>query len=212
MTSVCETDSTDESGATETAKIDTHIDGGRRRPYAVDVAARRVHPPPQRPQPSQVVNANEFPQKRVSVFKRLSNSETPTTRRVMAGKQISVIPAATTTLPTGISMPGRNDAEASLSGGRPSRRQRRRMNAELRAQQMLQVHPSTLPAQEPEASVSTQNKFKNLKWVKRNSSTGELKRSFWEQQPQALAPQKKKEPKILSAKVHRVLKTVKEKV
>ncbi|KAL0922189.1 hypothetical protein M5K25_006157 [Dendrobium thyrsiflorum] len=180
------------------------------RPYTTDVAARHVHPPPRRPQPTQVITANEFPQRRVSVFKRLSNSETPATRRVVAGKQISVLPATTTTLPTGLSMPGRNDAEASSSGGRPSRRQRRRMNAELRAQQLLQVHPSTLSAQEPEASVPTQNKFTNLKWVKRNSSTGELKQSFWEQQPQAPVPQKKKEPETLSGRVHRVLKTVKE--
>ncbi|KAL0928508.1 hypothetical protein M5K25_000392 [Dendrobium thyrsiflorum] len=181
------------------------------RPYAADVAARHVHPPPQRPQPAEVITANEFPQRRVSVFKRLSNSETPATRRVVAGKQISVLPATTTTLPTGFSVPGRNDVEASSSGGRPSRRQRRRMNAELRAQQLLQVHPSTLPAQEPEASVPTQNKFTNLKWVKRNSSTGELKQSFWEQRPQASVPQKKKEPETLSGRVHRVLKTVKEK-
>ncbi|KAL0912214.1 hypothetical protein M5K25_018175 [Dendrobium thyrsiflorum] len=186
-------------------------EGPAGRPYAADVAARHVHPPPRRSQPAQVVNANEFPQRRVSVFKRLSNSETPATRRVMDGKQISVLPATTTTLPTGLSMPGRNDAEASSSGGRPSRRQRRRMNAELRAQQLLQVHPSTLPAQEPEASVPTQNKFTNLKWVKRNSSTGELKQSFWEQRPQAPVPQKKKEPETLSGRVHRVLKTVKEK-
>ncbi|KAL0915353.1 hypothetical protein M5K25_015765 [Dendrobium thyrsiflorum] len=180
------------------------------RPYTTDVAARHVHPPPRRPQPTQVITANEFPQRRVSVFKRLSNSETPATRRVVAGKQISVLPTATTTLPTGLFVSGRNDAEASSSGGRPSRRQRRRMNAELRAQQLLQVHPSTLSAQEPEASVPTQNKFTNLKWVKRNSSTGELKQSFWEQQPQALVPQKKKEPETLSGRVHRVLKTVKE--
>ncbi|KAL0915414.1 hypothetical protein M5K25_015826 [Dendrobium thyrsiflorum] len=180
------------------------------RPYAADVAARHVHPPPRRPQPTQVITANEFPQRRVSVFKRLSNSETPATRRVVTGKQISVLPATTTTLPTGLSMPGRNDVEASSSGGRPSRRQRRRMNAELRARQLLQVHPSTLPAQEPEASVPTQNKFTNLKWVKRNSSTGELKQSFWEQRPQAPVPQKKKEPETLSGRVHRVLKTVKE--
>ncbi|KAL0907790.1 hypothetical protein M5K25_022227 [Dendrobium thyrsiflorum] len=185
-------------------------EGPAGRPYAADVAARHVHPPPRRPQPAEVITANEFPQRRVSVFKRLSNSETPTTRRVVAGKQISVLPTATTTLPTGFSMPGRNDAEASSSGGRPSRRQRRRMNAELRAQQLLQVHPSTLPAQEPEASVPTQNKFTNLKWVKRNSSTGELKQSFWEQRPQAPVPQKKKEPETLSGRVHRVLKTVKE--
>ncbi|KAL0903557.1 hypothetical protein M5K25_027945 [Dendrobium thyrsiflorum] len=185
-------------------------EGPAGRPYAADVAARHLHPPPRRPQPTQVITANEFPQRRVSVFKRLSNSETPATRRVMDGKQISVLPATTTTLPTGLSMPGRNDAEASSSGGRPSRRQRRRMNAELRARQLLQVHPSTLSAQEPEASVPTQNKFTNLKWVKRNSSTGELKQSFWEQQPQALVPQKKKEPETLSGRVHRVLKTVKE--
>ncbi|KAL0914111.1 hypothetical protein M5K25_017615 [Dendrobium thyrsiflorum] len=180
------------------------------RPYTTDVAARHVHPPPRRPQPTQAITANEFSQRRVSVFKRLSNSETLATRRVMDGKQISVLPATTTTLPTGFSVPGRNDAEASSSGGRPSRRQRRRMNAELRAQQLLQVHPSTLSAQEPEASVPTQNKFTNLKWVKRNSSTGELKQSFWEQRPQAPVPQKKKEPETLSGRVHRVLKTVKE--
>ncbi|KAL0912774.1 hypothetical protein M5K25_016177 [Dendrobium thyrsiflorum] len=186
-------------------------EGPAGRPYSADVAARHVHPQPRRPQPAQVITANEFPQRRVSVFKRLSNSETPATRRVVVGKQISVLPATTTTLPTGLSMPGRNDAEASSSGGRPSRRQRRRMNAELRARQLLQVHPSTLSAQEPEASVPTQNKFTNLKWVKRNSSTGELKQSFWEQQPQAPVPQKKKEPETLSGRVHRVLKTVKEK-
>ncbi|KAL0923387.1 hypothetical protein M5K25_007441 [Dendrobium thyrsiflorum] len=186
-------------------------EGPAGRPYAADVAARHVHPPPRRPQPAEVITVNEFPQRRVSVFKRLSNSETPTTRRVMDGKQISVLPATTTTLPTGLFVPGRNDAEASSSGGRPSRRQRRRMNAELRAQQLLQVHPSTLSAQEPKASVPTQNKFTNLKWVKRNSSTGELKQSFWEQQPQAPVPQKKKEPETLSGRVHRVLKTVKEK-
>ncbi|KAL0907190.1 hypothetical protein M5K25_025739 [Dendrobium thyrsiflorum] len=158
-------------------------EGPTRRPYAADVAA---------------------------LFKRLSNCETPATRRVVVGKQISMLPATTTTLPTGLFVPGRSDAEASSSGGRPSRRQRRRMNAELRAQQLLQVHPSTLSAQEPEASVPTQNKFTNLKWVKRNSSTGELKQSFWEQQPQAPVPQKKKEPETLSGRVHRVLKTVKE--
>ncbi|KAL0907670.1 hypothetical protein M5K25_022093 [Dendrobium thyrsiflorum] len=185
-------------------------EGPAGRPYAADVAARHVHPPPRRSQPAEVITANEFPQRRVSVFKRLSNSETPATRRVMTGKQISVLPTATTTLPTGFSVPGRNDVEASSSGGRPSRRQRRRMNAELRAQQLLQVHPSTLSAQEPEASVPTQNRFANLKWVKRNSSTGELKQSFWEQRPQAPVPQKKKEPETLSGRVHRVLKTVKE--
>ncbi|KAL0917573.1 hypothetical protein M5K25_012646 [Dendrobium thyrsiflorum] len=163
--------------------MDTEGPAGRH--YAADVAARHVHPPPRRPQPAQVITANEFPQRRVSVFKRLSNSET----QQQEG----------------------NDAEASSSGGRPSRRQRRRMNAELRARQLLQVHPSTLSAQEPEASVPTQNKFTNLKWVKRNSSTGELKQSFWEQQPQAPVPQKEKEPETLSGRVHRVLKIVKEK-
>ncbi|KAL0920355.1 hypothetical protein M5K25_009484 [Dendrobium thyrsiflorum] len=185
-------------------------EGPAGRPYTADVVARPVHPPPRRPQLAEVITANEFPQRRVSVFKRLSNSKTPETRRVVTGKQISVLPTSTTTLPTGLFVPGRNDAEASSSGGRPSRRQRRRMNAELRAQQLLQVHPSTLSAQEPEASVPTQNKFTNLKWVKRNSSTGELKQSFWEQQPQAPVPQKKKEPETLSGRVHRVLKTVKE--
>ncbi|KAL0928798.1 hypothetical protein M5K25_000721 [Dendrobium thyrsiflorum] len=65
--------------------------------------------------------------------------------------------------------------------------------------------------QELEANIPTQNEFTNLKWVKRNSSTGELKKSFWEQHSEvSIAPQKKKEPETLSARVYRVLKTVKE--
>ncbi|XP_020696838.2 uncharacterized protein LOC110109948 [Dendrobium catenatum] len=86
------------------------------------------------------------------------------------------------------------------------------MNAELRAQhQQLPVHPSNLSAQESEANIPTRNGFANLKWVKRNNSTGELKKSFWDQRSEALIPPRKKEPKTLSARVYRVLKIVKEK-
>ncbi|KAL0928786.1 hypothetical protein M5K25_000709 [Dendrobium thyrsiflorum] len=48
-------------------------------------------------------------------------------------------------------------------------------------------------------------------WVKRNSSTGELKKSFWEQRCEVPTPPKKKGPKSLYARVYRVLRTVKEK-
>ncbi|KAL0905963.1 hypothetical protein M5K25_024416 [Dendrobium thyrsiflorum] len=106
----------------------------------------------------------------------------------------------------------KNDAEASSSGERLTRRQRRKRNAELRAQQQLvPAHPSNQSAQEPQVNVPTRNKFTDLKWVKRNSSTGELKKSFWDRQPEVPAPpQKKKESESLSARVYRVLKTVKE--
>ncbi|KAL0921439.1 hypothetical protein M5K25_008509 [Dendrobium thyrsiflorum] len=108
--------------------------------------------------------------------------------------------------------PRKNNAEASSSGERLTRRQRRKMNAKLRAQQQLvPVHPSNRPVLEPEANVPIRNKFTDLKWVKRNSSSGELKKSFWDRQPEVPVPQKKKEPESLSARVYRVLKTVKEK-
>ncbi|KAL0913885.1 hypothetical protein M5K25_017377 [Dendrobium thyrsiflorum] len=101
--------------------------------------------------------------------------------------------------------------EASSSGERLTRRQRRKRNAELRAQQQLvPAHPSNQSAQETQANVPTWNKFTDLKWVKRNSSTGELKKSFWEQRREVPTPPKKKEPESLSARVYRVLKTVKE--
>ncbi|PKU61262.1 hypothetical protein MA16_Dca029011 [Dendrobium catenatum] len=130
----------------------------------------------------------------------------------MNGGRVSVVTTNTTPLPTRLSAPEKYDAEASSSGGRPTRRQRRKKNAELRAQQQqLSIHPSNLPAQESEANIPTRNGFVNQKWVKRNSSIGELKKSFWDRRPEAPIPPRKKGPKTLSARVYRVLKTVKEK-
>lgn len=161
------------------------------------------------------ITARGAAQGRVSVFERLSQSETLTAKRVVTGRKISVVTANTTTLPREPVAPGKYDTEASSSGGRLNRRerrQRRKRNAELRAQQLpVPVHPSNLPAQEPEINIPTQNRFSNLKWVKRNSSSGELKQSFWERRPEAPTPQKTREPERLSARVHRVLKTIKEK-
>ncbi|KAL0920793.1 hypothetical protein M5K25_009962 [Dendrobium thyrsiflorum] len=175
-----------------------------RRPRPTEAPIRRVHLPAPRP-------TTEQPRRKVSVFERLSQSEAPTAKRVVSGGRISMMAANTTTLPTGLSAPGRYDAEASSSGGRLTRRQRRKKNAELRAQQQFLVHPSNLSAQEVEANVPTRNKFSDLKWVKRNSPTGELKQSFWDQRHEVPVPQKKREPETLSARVYRVLKTVKEK-
>ncbi|KAL0925351.1 hypothetical protein M5K25_003672 [Dendrobium thyrsiflorum] len=62
-----------------------------------------------------------------------------------------------------------------------------------------------------EATIPTRNGFSNLKWVKRNSSTGELKKSFWEQRCEVPTPPKKKEHESLFARVYRVLTIVKEK-
>lgn len=150
--------------------------------------------------------------RRISVFERLSQPEARATKRIVADGRISVVAANPTFLPTGLSAPGKNTSEASSSGGKLTRRQRRKMNAELRAQQLLvPVHPSNLPAPEHIANVPTRNKFTDLRWVKRNSPTGELKKSFWDQQSEVPAPSRKKEPETLSARVYRVLKTVKEK-
>ncbi|KAL0904044.1 hypothetical protein M5K25_026116 [Dendrobium thyrsiflorum] len=177
-----------------------------RRPHSAEASARHAHLSAPRAATAQ------DPRRRISVFERLSQPEAPATTRIVTGGRISVVTANTTTLPTGVSVPRKNDAEASSSGERLTRRQRRKRNAELRAQQQLvPAHPSNQSAQEPQANVPTRNKFTDLKWVKRNSSTGELKKSFWDRQPEVPAPpQKKKEPESLSARVYRVLKTVKE--
>ncbi|KAL0923802.1 hypothetical protein M5K25_004577 [Dendrobium thyrsiflorum] len=179
---------------------------GRNTKRSTETSARRAHL--LAPQATTAQN----PHGRISVFDRLSQSEAPTIKRSMTGGRISVVTANTTTRPTGMSVPGKNNAEASSSGERLTRRQRRKMNAKLRAQQQLvPVHPSNQPVLEPEANVPIRNKFTDLKWVKRNSSSGELKKSFWDRQPEVSVPQKKKEPESLSARVYRVLKTVKEK-
>ncbi|KAL0926696.1 hypothetical protein M5K25_002940 [Dendrobium thyrsiflorum] len=179
---------------------------GRNTERSTETSARRAHL--LAPQATTAQN----PRGRISVFDRLSQSEAPTIKRSMTGGRISVVTANTTTRPTGMSVPGKNNAEASSSGERLTRRQRRKMNAKLRAQQQLvPVHPSNQPVLEPEANVPIRNKFTDLKWVKRNSSSGELKKSFWDRQPEVSVPQKKKEPESLSARVYRVLKTVKEK-
>ncbi|KAL0928452.1 hypothetical protein M5K25_000333 [Dendrobium thyrsiflorum] len=151
-----------------------NIERSTRRLNATEAPTRRVHLPAPRP-------TTEQPRRKVSVFERLSQSEAPTAKRVVSGGRISVVAANITTLPTGLSAPGTYDAEASSSGGRLTRRQRRKKNAELRAQQQFLVHPSNLSAQEVEANVPTRNKFSDLKWVRRNSPTGELKQSFWDQ-------------------------------
>ncbi|KAL0916628.1 hypothetical protein M5K25_014155 [Dendrobium thyrsiflorum] len=153
----------------------------------------------------------DIPQGRTSVFERLSQRETLTAKRVVDGRKISVVTANTTALPRETVTSGKYDAEASSSGGRLNRRQRRKRNAELRAQQLpVPVHPSNIPAQELEANIPTQNKFTDLKWVKRNSSTGEIKQSFWEPRPEVPIPQTRG-PERLSARVYRVLKTVRDK-
>ncbi|KAL0903737.1 hypothetical protein M5K25_028135 [Dendrobium thyrsiflorum] len=177
-----------------------------RRPHSTETSARRAHLSAPR------ATTAQNPRGRISVFDRLSQSEAPTIKRSMTGGRISVVTTNTTTLPAGVSVPRKNNIEASSSGERLTRRQRRKMNAELRAQQMMPVHPSNQPALEPEANIPIRNKFADLRWVRRNSSSGELKKSFWDRQPGVLAPPpKKKEPESLSARVYRVLKTVKEK-
>ncbi|KAL0907610.1 hypothetical protein M5K25_022029 [Dendrobium thyrsiflorum] len=188
-----------------TSAYGTDSERPARRPHSAETSARRAHlSAPQ-------VTTTQDPRGRIFVFERLSQSEAPTIKRSMTGGRISVVTANTTNLPTGPSTPGRNNIEVFSSGGRLTRRQRRKMNPELRAQQqVVPVHPSNLPAHELEANVPTRNRFADMRWVKRNSSTGELKKSFWDRQHEVIAPQEKKEPESLSARVYQVLKTVKE--
>ncbi|KAL0903999.1 hypothetical protein M5K25_026067 [Dendrobium thyrsiflorum] len=192
--------------ATATPAYGTDSERPARRPHSAEASARHAHLSAPR------ATTAQDPRRRISVFERLSQPEALATTRIVTGGRISVVTANTTTLPTGVSVPRKNDAEASSSGERLTRRQRRKRNAELRAQQQLvPAHPSNQSAQETQANVPTRNKFTDLKWVKRNSSTGELKKSFWDRKPEVpTPPQKKKEPESLSARVYRVLKTVKE--
>ncbi|KAL0915746.1 hypothetical protein M5K25_013199 [Dendrobium thyrsiflorum] len=173
------------------------------------ITARTTVPRAHLPVPQ--TTARDIPQGRTSVFERLSQPETLTAKRVVDGRKVSVVTADTTALPRETVTSGIYDAEASSSGGRLNRRQRRKRNAELRVQQLpVPVHPSNIPAEELQTNIPTRNKFTDLKWVKRNSSTGELKQSFWEHRPEAPTPQIRG-PERLSARVHRVLKTVKDK-
>ncbi|KAL0923445.1 hypothetical protein M5K25_007502 [Dendrobium thyrsiflorum] len=176
-----------------------------RRPHCTETSARRAHLSAPR------ATTAQDPRRRISVFERLYQPETPATKRIVTDGRVSVVIANTTTLPTGSPASGNNNVETSSSGGRLTRRQRRKRNAELRAQQQFSTHPSNVPAQELEATIPTRNGFSNLKWIKRNSSTGELKKSFWDQRREVPTPPKKKEPESLSSRVYRVLRTVKEK-
>ncbi|KAL0928756.1 hypothetical protein M5K25_000677 [Dendrobium thyrsiflorum] len=173
------------------------------------ITARTTVPRAHLPAPQ--TTARDIPQGRTSVFERLSQPEILTAKRVVDGGKIFVVTANTTALPRETVAPGKYDAEASSSGGKLNRRQRRKRNAELRAQQLpLPVHPSNIPAEELQANIPTRNKFTDLRWVKRNNSTGELKQSFWERRLEAPTPQIRG-PERLSARVHQVLKTVKDK-
>ncbi|KAL0909817.1 hypothetical protein M5K25_020715 [Dendrobium thyrsiflorum] len=184
------------------------VQGHSARPNSAETYARCTYSVQQQ-QAARTATTKVVQQNRTSVFERLSQPELSTVKKTDVKQKTLPILSSVITLPTEPFVPGRHDHEASSYGGKLSRRQKRKLNAKLRAQQPLPVHPSTLPALEPEANVPTQNKFANLKWVKRNSSTGKLKQSFWEQQQQTTAPQKKKY-ETLSARVHRVLKVAKE--
>ncbi|KAL0910927.1 hypothetical protein M5K25_019023 [Dendrobium thyrsiflorum] len=151
-----------------TAKLDS-AETYARRAYSV-----------QQPRVARTATAKVVQQNRTSVIERLSHLEVSTVKKTDIKQKTLPILSSLITLPNEPFVPGRHDHEASSSGGRLSRRQRRKLNARLRAQQPLLVHPSTMPALEPEANIPTQNKFANLKW--------------------------KKKYETLSARVHRVLK------
>ncbi|KAL0911372.1 hypothetical protein M5K25_019508 [Dendrobium thyrsiflorum] len=169
------------------------VQGHSARPNSAETYARRAYSVQQQ-QAARTATTKVVQQNRTSVFERLSHPEVSTVKKTDIKQKTLPILSSVITLPTEPFVPGRHDHEASSSGGKLTRRQRRKLNAKLRAQQPLPVHPSTLPALEPEANVPTQNKFTNLKW---------------EQQQQTPAPQKKKY-ETLSARVHRILKVARE--
>ncbi|KAL0910729.1 hypothetical protein M5K25_018812 [Dendrobium thyrsiflorum] len=114
--------------AARTFFVSTHgvnSEGLARRPHYTETFACRAHLSAPR------VTTAQDPPMRISVFERISQSEAPTTKRIMIGGRISMVAANTTTLPTGMSVPEKNNVEASSSGGKLTRRQRRKMNAEL---------------------------------------------------------------------------------
>ncbi|KAL0911853.1 hypothetical protein M5K25_017780 [Dendrobium thyrsiflorum] len=130
------------------------VQGHSARPNSVEIYARRAYSV-QQPQATRSATAIEVQQNRTSVFERLSHPEVSIVKRTDIKQKTLPILSSVITLPTEPFVPGRHDHEASSSGGRLSRRQRRKLNAELRARQPLPVHPSTLPALEPEANVPT---------------------------------------------------------
>ncbi|KAL0923691.1 hypothetical protein M5K25_007758 [Dendrobium thyrsiflorum] len=162
---------------------DMTVQGHSARPDSAETYARRAYSV-QQPRAVRTATAKAVQQNRTSVFERLSHPEVSAVKKTDIKQKTLPILSSVITLPTEPFVPGRHDHEASSSRGKLSRRQRRKLNAKLRAQQPLPVHPSTLPALEPEANVPTQNKFANLKW--------------------------KKKYETLSARVHRVLKVAKE--
>ncbi|KAL0918783.1 hypothetical protein M5K25_010817 [Dendrobium thyrsiflorum] len=155
-----------------TSAYGTDSERPARRPHSAETSAHSAHLSAPR------VTVNQDPRRRISVFERISQPEAPATKRIMTGGRISVVTANTTTLPTEMSVPGKSNTEASSSGGRLTRRQRRKMNAQLRAQQQLLVHPSNLPALELEANVPTRNKFTDLKVLKTVKERGLQKRKY----------------------------------
>ncbi|KAL0926150.1 hypothetical protein M5K25_004543 [Dendrobium thyrsiflorum] len=159
------------------------VPGHTARPDSAETYARCAYSV-QQLQAARTATAKVVQQNRTSVFARLSHPEVSTVKKTDIKQKTLPILSSVITLPNEPFVSGRHDHEASSSGGRLSRRQKRKLNAELRARQPLPVHPSTLPALEPEANVPTHNKFANLKW--------------------------KKKYETLSARVHRVLKVARE--
>ncbi|KAH0451381.1 hypothetical protein IEQ34_018680 [Dendrobium chrysotoxum] len=112
-----------------TATIPTNGENSERlarRLHHAGVPTHRAHLLVHRP-----TTTAKNPHKRISIFERLSRPEIPTAKRVVTDRRISVVTANTTSLPTGLPIPRKNDAEASSSGGRFTIRQRRKKNAEM---------------------------------------------------------------------------------
>ncbi|KAL0915931.1 hypothetical protein M5K25_013399 [Dendrobium thyrsiflorum] len=106
--------------AAATSAYSTDSERHIRRPHS---AARRAHLSAPR------ATTAQDPHRRIFVFERLSESEALATKRIVTGGRISVVTTNTTTLPIGVPVPRKNDAEASSSGERLTRRQRRKLNA-----------------------------------------------------------------------------------
>ncbi|PKU85292.1 hypothetical protein MA16_Dca010451 [Dendrobium catenatum] len=80
------------------------------------------------------------------------------------------------------------------------------MESEGPAKRPHSIEAATRRAHLPAPQPTTEESRRRIK-----SSTRELKKSFWDYQPEVPIPPKKKEPEIVSAKVYIVLKMLKDK-
>ncbi|KAL0905910.1 hypothetical protein M5K25_024359 [Dendrobium thyrsiflorum] len=108
------------------------VPGHTARSNSAKTYARRAYSV-QQPRADRTATAKVVQRNRTSVFERLSHPKVSTIKKTDVKQKTLPILSIVITLPNEHFVPGRHDHEASSSRGRLSRRQRRKLNAELRA-------------------------------------------------------------------------------